>query len=143
MAQSNPHPTVSPYVVGTATNGLVLVAFRVQASVADGTDPDNVIPAGAVTAATSTATGEYSVTLANYTKYAGFISGHITVMSADSETTGKYADITSYTASTGVLVFEIKDSSADPAGAYVVEDGWILVTLVMALNAADVTSTAI
>lgn len=144
MAQSNPHATVSPYVVGTAVNGLVAVDFRVQCQ-ATTSDPDFVIPAGAVTAATAVdaTTGQYTLTLANPLKYADLVCGHVTILAADSETAGLQAHIVSYVAATGVLTIMVKDTSADPAGAYVANNDWICVSLKLALNLADVTATAI
>lgn len=142
MPVSNPQPTVSPYVEGTAYNGLVRVSFRIQA---DGTSaPNFVIPAGACSAPDQTGTGLYTVTLANFTKYAGLVAGSISILKPVTSTSeAVFAHILSYTASTGVLLFDTYALGTTPALADVLADDWIMFDLVMALNAAEVVATAV
>lgn len=142
MPATSPNNSYAPYISGTATPGTVRVSFRIQTNTTSA--PDNVVPAGAVTAADQTGTGLYTMTLANYTKYAGLISGSVGVMGATGAE-GLGAHIVSYTASTGVLlvdVYSLGGASAD-ALADVKDDNWILCDLVMATDAAYSTSTAI
>lgn len=141
MALHNPQETVSPYVEGTANQGLVRVSFRVQSAGAT-TAPDFVIPDNAVSAATNASAGVYTVTLANYTKYAGLVSGTVCVLGATGTTVAIGGHLVSYTASTGVLAF---DTVRPDTGALtdVANNDWICLDLCMALNAAEATAAAI
>ncbi len=143
MPSTSPNNSYAPYISGTATSGTVRVSFRIQTNTTSA--PDNVVPPGAVTAADQTGTGLYTMTLANYTKYAGLISGSVSVGLVATGAEGLAAHIVSYTASTGVLLVDVYSlgGAASDALADVKDDGWILVDLVMATNAADVVSTAI
>lgn len=141
MAVNNPQPTVSPYVEGVSKEGLVRVTFRIQTNTTSA--PDKVIPAGAVTAADQTGTGLYSITLANYTKYSGFVGGSVGYYGTTTTTDGIYPHIVSYTASTGVLLVDLYSLAATPALADATDDMWLMCDLVFALNAAEVVSTTI
>lgn len=142
MAVYNP-TTAAPYVAGSPHPGLLHLAFRIQSAGADTTAPDFQIPPGVCSAATSAATGLYTMTLAAAYRNFVLVSGHVTVLAADGEAVGLQGHIVSYVPSTGVLTVQVKDTSADPAGAYVANNDWLCVDLTLAQDATYGTAGAI
>jgi hypothetical protein len=142
MAVHNP-TAAAPYVEGVPSPGLLRLSFRVQSAGADTTAPDFQIPAGVLSAATSAATGLYTFTLAAAYRNYVMVSCQASTLAATSETTAQDVKVVSYVPSTGVLTLQGKDTSADPADAYVANDEWIMVDMVLAQDATYGTAGAI
>jgi hypothetical protein len=140
MAVSNPTTKV-PYVAGATHTGLARISFRCQFTT-DGA-PDVVLPAGVATTPVRTSEGLYSVVIADFLKLPTLVAGSISFFGATGTTDAAIAHIVSYTASTGVLVFNTYSLAATPAVADVANDAWVMFDLVFAQDAADVASGAL
>jgi hypothetical protein len=133
MAVTNP-TSKCPYISGTTHSSLARVAFRCQ-FVTDAA-PDNVLPAGLATTPLRSSEGVYSVVIADYLKLPVLISAQACLLGAAGTTDGRVVSIVSYTASTGVLVFNTYSLAATPALADIANDEWVMFDLVFAQDGA-------
>ncbi len=141
MTITNP-TTVAPYITGSTKQSLCRVAFRVQSN--SGAAFDNVIPAGAVTTSVRSSAGLYTMVVAGFASLGVLVSGHVSLLGAVTETGGVTGQIVSYTPSTGVLIINFHDTSADPAVADVLDNDWAMVDLLFAQDVnAEGTAAAI
>lgn len=142
MAVNNP-TSVAPYITGTAQQGLLRLSFRFQSAGADTTAPDFQIPPGILASATSAATGLYTLTLAVAYRNLVMVSCVAGTLAANSETTAQRLAVVSYVPSTGVLILQGKDTSADPADAYIANNEWGMVDMVLSQDTATGIAGAI
>lgn len=140
---NSPNNAYAPYVNGAYTTGLFTVHVRFQSAGADTTAPDFQIPAGIIATAASAATGLYTITLVAALRNKVLVSAQAATLAATSETTAQDIKVVSYTPSTGVLVLQGKDTSADPADAYVANNEWVMLDLVFAGDDANGIAAAI
>jgi hypothetical protein len=131
MAVTNP-TTKTPYVCGSTHSSLARIGFRCQFTT-DGA-PDVVLPAGVATTPVRTSEGLYSVVI---------VAGNISLLGATGTTNGLVCHIVSYTASTGVLVFNTYSLAATPAVADIANDDWVMFDLLFAQDSSDVASGAL
>lgn len=143
MATTNP-TSIAPFVTGSKYSSLARVAFRVQSAGAATTAPDFVIPAGACSSPTHASTGLYSFVITGWQQLGELVCATGAVLGTDAENTGLYVNFVSYVKTTGVLTVVVKDSSADPSVAIVVDNGWLMLDLVFAQDiGAEGTTTAL
>jgi hypothetical protein len=142
MAVTNP-TTAAPKVSGSPHDGLLRLSFRFQSAGADTTAPDFQIPPGVLLSAASAATGLYTLTLVAAYRNFPLVSCQACTLAATSETTAQTLNVVSYVASTGVLVLQGKDTSADPADAYIANNEWGMVDMVLSQDPAVGTAGAI
>ncbi len=142
MAVNNP-TAAAPYVQGAPFPGFMKLSFRFQSAGADTTAPDFQIPPGVVATATSAATGLYTITLAAAYRNYVMVSCQASTLAATSETTAQDIKVVSYVPSTGVLILQGKDTSADPADAYVANNEWVMVDMTLAQDVTYGTAGAI
>ncbi len=142
MPVNNPS-AAAPYISGVPQPGLLRLSFRFQSAGADTTAPDFQIPPGVLASATSAATGLYTLTLAAAYRNFVMVSCNAATLAATSETTAQDVKVVSYVPSTGVLVLQGKDTSADPADAYVANNEWVMVDMVLAQDITYGTAGAI
>jgi hypothetical protein len=140
VAITNP-TTVTPYVAGATNSSLARVSFRCQ-FVTDAA-PDFIIPAGLATTPVRSSEGVYSVVIANYLKLPVLVSGQANLLGAAGTTDGRVISIVSYTASTGVLVFNTYSLAATPALADIANDEWVMFDLLFLQDGSEGTSTAL
>lgn len=142
MATTNNPSTAAPYVSGASNPGLLRLSFRVQVQ-ATSSAPDFQIPPGIVASATAEATGLYKFTLAAAYRNYVMVSCQAATLAATSESTAQDIKVVDYVPSTGVLTLQGKDTSADPADAYVANNEWIMVDMVLSQDVASGTAGAI